>query len=43
MNAIEHSTSCLTVKGHTVYLPEGESTTIYLASQDTNRSIKIAA
>lgn len=31
------------VKGHTVYLPEGESTTIYLASQDTNRTVNIAA
>lgn len=31
------------VKGHTVYLPEGESTTIYLAPQDTNRTVNIAA
>jgi hypothetical protein len=31
------------VKGHTVHIPERESTTIYLGAQDTNRTVKIAA
>jgi hypothetical protein len=31
------------VKGHTVHIPERESTTIYLGAQDTNRTVNIAA